>query len=197
MIIGIPLCLLGRKMFSATLFLIGTLVTTTLILLIFYSTFLSDKTEAWVGWVVLSCSILLGLAGGFLLYKCQKLGAACIAGWGGFIGGLLINTTALFAAQQEWLFWVVNITCALVAAGLAFCFFFQAIILSTSLTGAYMFVRGISLYAGGYPNEFDYIKQLENGSIPNVEAWFYLYLAFMLIFTVLGTAFQCKQLKKD
>jgi len=69
-IIGIPLCLLGRKLFSATLFLIGTLLTTTLILLIFYGTFLSDNTEAWIGWTVLTCSILLGIAGGYLLYKC-------------------------------------------------------------------------------------------------------------------------------
>jgi len=91
--IGIPLCLAGRKLFSVTLFLIGTLVTMTLILLLFYSTFLTDATEAWVGWVVLISSIILGLAGGFLLFKCQKLGAACIAGWGGFLGGLLLNTT--------------------------------------------------------------------------------------------------------
>ena len=69
-IIGIPLCLLGRKLFNVTLFLIGTLLTTTLILLIFYGTFLSDNTEAWVGWTVLTCSILLGIAGGYLLYKC-------------------------------------------------------------------------------------------------------------------------------
>jgi len=57
--LGIPLCLLGRKLFSFTLFCVGTLVTMTLILLIFYSTFLKDSTEAWVGWTVLVCSILI------------------------------------------------------------------------------------------------------------------------------------------
>jgi hypothetical protein len=196
-VIGIPLCLFGRKLFSATLFLIGTLLTVTVILLLFYSTFLSDKTEAWIGWVVLSCSILLGLAGGYLLYKCQKLGAAVVAGWGGFMGGLLINTTCLNYAESDALFWCVNIACALVAAGLAFCFFSPAVILATALTGAYMFIRGISLYAGGYPNEFDLISQLEAGSIPHMEWWFYLYLAFIIAFTVLGSIVQFKQLKKD
>ena len=69
-IIGLPLCVLGRKLFSATLFLIGTLMTMTLILLVFYSTFLRDDTEDWVGWVMVFGSIIVGLLGGFLLYKC-------------------------------------------------------------------------------------------------------------------------------
>lgn len=69
-LIGIPLCLLGRKLFNVTLFLVGTLIVTTLILLLFYGTFLDESTEAWIGWTVLVCSILLGLAGGYLLYKC-------------------------------------------------------------------------------------------------------------------------------
>lgn len=195
--IGIPLCLLGRKLFSITLFLIGTLVTMTLILLLFYSTFLTDKTDAWIGWVVLISSIILGIAGGFLLYKCQKLGAACIAGWGGFMGGLLLNTLVFSYAESEWLFWIINISCALVAAGLAFCFFFPVIITATALTGSYFFVRGISLYAGGYPNEFDLIKQLENGVIPHMPWYVYLYFAFIVLFTVVGMVIQCKQLKKD
>lgn len=196
-VIGIPLCLFGLKMLSVTLFCVGTLVTVTLILLLFYSTFLKDDTEAWIGWVVLAGSIIVGLAGGYLLYKCQKLGAMCIAGWGGFLGGLLLNTTFMFAAGNEIVFWCINIGCAGVAAGLAYCFFYPVIITATSMSGAYMFVRGISFYAGGFPNEFDLIKSLENGSIPHMSYWFYLYLAFIAIFTVVGMVFQCKQHKKS
>jgi len=186
-IVGIPLCLFGRKLFAVTLFLIGTIITMTVFLLVFYSTFLKDDTAHWIGWVACSCTILAGLLGGFLLYKCQRLGACCIAGWGGFMGGVLINTTFMFAAKQEWLFWMINISAALVAAGLAFCFFFKVIILCTSFAGAYFVVRGISLYAGGFPNEFELIKELENGVIPHISYWFYMYLGFILIFTVVGT----------
>jgi hypothetical protein len=196
-IIGLPLCFAGRKLFSVTLFLIGTLLTMTLILLLFYSTFLTDKTEAWIGWVVLISSIILGLAGGFLLFKCQRLGGACIAGWGGFMGGLLLNTTCFSYAQSEALFWIINIACALVAAGLAIVFFFPAIILATSFTGAYFFIRGISLYAGGFPNEFDLIKQLENGSYPHMMWYVYIYFAFIIIFFIGGAVVQFKHLKKD
>lgn len=68
--IGFFLGLFGQKLFSVTLFLIGTIVTVAFVWLLFYSTFLSDATEGWVAWVVLGCSILIGLLGGFLLYKC-------------------------------------------------------------------------------------------------------------------------------
>lgn len=184
-VLGGFLCFLGRKLFSFTLFCIGTLITCAVILLVFYGTFLNDKTEAWVGWTVLSCSILLGLLGGFLLYKCQRLGACCIAGWGGFMGGLLINTTFMWTAGSVAAFWCVNVGCALIAAALAFCFFFPAIIISTSLSGSYLFFRGISLYAGGYPNEFAIIDQIETGDF-KFDYWFYLYLAFIIAGTIAG-----------
>ena len=95
MCIGLPFMFAGRKLFSCIVFVVGVLITVSLVMILFYSTFLDSNTEAWVFWVVLSCSILAGLAVGFVLFKCQKLGAACIAGWGGFLGGLILNTAIL------------------------------------------------------------------------------------------------------
>lgn len=96
--IGLPFCFAGRKLFSCIVFVTGVLVTVAFIMLLFYSTFLESDTEYWVGWVVLSCSAIAGLAVGYLLFKCQKLGAAFIAGWGGFLIGLVINTTFVWLA---------------------------------------------------------------------------------------------------
>lgn len=131
-----------------------------------------------------------------MLYKCQRLGAACIAGWGGFMGGLLINNTFMWTAGSVAAFWCVNIGCALTAAGLAFCFFFPAIILSTALTGSYLFFRGISLYAGGFPNEFAIIEAVKSGAV-DFNMWFYLYLVLIIGGTILGSIVQFKQKKKD
>lgn len=192
MCIGLPFCFMGRKFFSCIVFVVGVLLTVGIINLLFYATFLSNNYEYWVFWVVFSCSILAGVAVGFVLFKCQKLGAACIAGWGGFLGGLVINTTLLFLAQQEWLFWVVAIGCAVAAALCAFLFYFPTIITVTSFTGAYFFIRGISLFIpDSYPNEFTLINELENGAVENISYWFYLYLGFILIFTILGMIVQC------
>jgi hypothetical protein len=59
---------------------------------------------------------------------------------------------------------------ALVAAGLTFLAYNHAIILSTSLIGSYFFVRGISLYVGGVPDEFALMKELKAGVLPH-ETW--------------------------
>ena len=195
-VIGFFLALFGQKLFSVTLFIIGTMLTVVLVWLLFYSTFLSDSTEGWVGWVVLGCSILIGLAGGFLLYKCQRLGASIVGGWGGFLLGVVFNTTVLWAATSEVAFWIISISFALIAAGLAFVFYYHAVILSTAFVGSYAFVRGISLYAGGYPNEMALIEMIKSGAIDHISYWFYLYLFFIIVFSVLTAIFQYRHFKK-
>jgi len=179
------------------MFVIGMLATVSLILILFYTTFLDSKTASWVGWTVLACSVLLGVLGGFILFKCQKLGAAILGGWGGFLGGLLINTAVAFAAHSQVLFWIIVCSCALVGAGLAFVFFEPVVITATAFSGSYMFVRGLSLWIGGFPNEFTLAEALKTGALSSISGWFYLYLAFIILFTILCMVVQCKQLKKD
>ena len=58
------------------------------------------------------------------------------------------------AAQSQALFWCVAIACAIAAVVLTFYWLEPVLIITTSFSGSYMFVRGISLYAGGFPNEF-------------------------------------------
>jgi hypothetical protein len=63
---------------------------------IFYSTFLDDSDEQWVGWVVLGVSVLLGLIVGCIAIKIVKLGAFLLAAWGGFSLALLLYNTFLY-----------------------------------------------------------------------------------------------------
>ena len=66
------------------------------ILLIFYTTFLKDSTQNWVGWTVLGCAILIGLIAGFFMMKLERVGAAILAGWGGFLLGVMLNEMVLY-----------------------------------------------------------------------------------------------------
>ena len=157
---GIFLGLFGRKLWVAAIFLITFFIFSSGILLLFYTTFLRSNTAGWVGWTVLAGAIVVGLALGFLMTKLQRLGAAILAAIGGFVLGLLLNETVLYLASSDIVFWCVCCGCALVAACLVFDAYNHAIILSTSLIGSYFFVRGISLYAGGFPNEFTLMKQI-------------------------------------
>lgn len=50
--------------------------------------------------------------------------------------------------------WTVIIICTVFCAMISFIKHKEAIIISTSFFGSYLCMRGISLYAGGFPNEY-------------------------------------------
>jgi hypothetical protein len=68
-VVGSILCFAGRAMLTPTLFIIGVLTASLLIIFIFYSTFLKANTEKWVGYAVLAGSIIAGLILGWVLTK--------------------------------------------------------------------------------------------------------------------------------
>jgi len=195
-LIGLFLAFLGRKLFSAALFIVAAIIVTGLILIIFYSTFLSDNTESWVSWLVVSLSILVGLVCGFLLTKVEKIGGALLAGWGGFVLGVTLNETVFYLANSSVLFWCVNVGFAVVFALLGFIFFNPAVILATSFIGAYMTMRGIGIMAGGFPNEYVLINEIQSGAIDNIDPVFYAYLAGIVIMTIVCYIVQMKMFKK-
>lgn len=128
------------------------------------------------------------------MMKLERVGAALLAGWGGFMVGALINEMALYKIGSTVLFWCVAIGCAVFAAILTFCVFNHVLIIMTSFAGAYAFWRGISLYAGGFPNEFTLAQEIEEGAITSISPWFYAYMAAIVITCGLGAFVQYKKL---
>jgi len=96
LILGFIVCLFGRKLYRPIFFLAGLLLTVAIVMILFYTTFLEDNTESWIGWTVLGGSVLVGLIIGFIFAKISKLGAFVLAGWGGFALGLLLWNTFLY-----------------------------------------------------------------------------------------------------
>ena len=64
---------------------------------------------------------------------------------------MLFSTTVLWAEQSEIAFWIIKVSFCLIAAALSYIFYYHAVIISTSFLGSFLFIRGISLYAGGFP----------------------------------------------
>jgi hypothetical protein len=190
--LGIFFGILGFKLFQIALFIVVTLAVAFLILFIFYATFLSTNTASWVGWLVLAFAVLLGLLGGFLATKIEKFAGAILAGWGGFLLGVLLNETVMWLANSTVLFWIVNVVCALIFFGLGLAFFDHAICFATSFIGAYMFNKGIGMMAGGFPNIYVLIEQIEAGAIDSIPGVFYAYLAGIIILTIVFTVIQFK-----
>jgi hypothetical protein len=63
------MCFAGKVYLKWLIFVTGVIEATALIIAIVYSTFAQHSEEVWVGWVVLLCSLLIGVAFGFFLMK--------------------------------------------------------------------------------------------------------------------------------
>lgn len=190
--VGFFFAFAGFKLFQIALFIVATIVVAGLLLFVFYSTFLSDNTATWVGWLVLALSVVLGLLGGFLTVYMEKFAGALLAAWGGFLLGVLLNETVVWLAGQAWLFWVINIVLALIFFLLGLKFFDHAVMISTSFIGSYMIMKGIGMMAGGFPNIYVLIKMIEDGAMDSIDPVFYAYLAGIVILTILTSIFQFK-----
>ena len=79
---------------------------------------------------------------------------------------------------------------------LSFIWFDYIVIICTSILGGYLFIRGISLFAGGYPNEFTLYERIKVGDISAVPGTFYAYMVGMLILIGLGIFIQIRMKRK-
>lgn len=154
LVVGFIVCFLGRTLFKPVIFIAGVLLSVSLVWIIFYSTFLNENTKSWVGWVVLSSSILLGLIIGCLFVKVVKLGAFIVAAWGGYCLALLMYNSFMYFMHSNVGFWCWTIGVALICGLLALKFFDHILILSTALAGSFLAINGIGLVAGRYQNPF-------------------------------------------
>lgn len=189
---GLFICLFGRMLFKPVIFVLGLVAFVFLSMLFFYSVFFNANTKAYVGWIVLSVSAVVGILVGLLLAKFSKLGLAVLAGWGGACLGLVLWSAFLYKTNSQIAFWCIIVFIALICAGLSFCIFEHLVIIATSFVGAYGLVRGISVYAGGYPNEFTIVQLIQNGLIDQINPIFYIYLGGIVVAFIIGMIVQYK-----
>ena len=53
-------------------------------------------------------------------------------------------------------------------------------------------MRGIGIMAGGFPNEYVLINQIQSGAISSIDPVFYAYLAGIVVMTIICSIVQWK-----
>ena len=142
----------GLKMFKITIFLFAMVTIVALFLLVSFGFIISDGAEKWVGWVILGIGIVIGVLAGLCLLKCIRIGIFLLGGWPGAICGLLLYNLFLHYIAGNVLLWIVVGAMFIAGGVIALCLEDHAIIIGTSVLGSYLFVRGLSLVIGKYPN---------------------------------------------
>ena len=93
--------------------------------------------------------------------KFIKWGFAILGFCVGFIGGNLIYNLLLVGwLHSTAVYWILSIGLGSLLGYLCFKRREDLAIITTSMMGAYAFIRGISMLAGGYPNEITMYEQI-------------------------------------
>jgi hypothetical protein len=154
---GLFVGLFGKKMFKPAICMVGTLVFTLMSSLFIFSVFFTRDTGNAAPWIVFGICGLGGVIVGLLLAFLVRLGVGVLAAWGGFCIGLILYNAFLYKldGDDKVAFWIFTLGFAVTAAILSLWLFWHAIIIATSIVGAYGIIRGASMYLGGFPDEME------------------------------------------
>lgn len=196
---GLYLGLLGKKQFKISICLIGSVAFVLCFSLFLFTVFLSRSSPASTGWIIIGVCGFVGIFVGLALAYFSRIGAAVAAGWGGVTLGLILYNSFIYKLDNDKkvFFWIFMVLMGGICAGLTFLVFWHVIILATSFAGAYAVMRGISLYAGGFPGELEIIELIKSGAITSMPGAFYGYMAGFLVMSVLFAVWQFKRFVLD
>jgi hypothetical protein len=112
----------------------------------------------------------------------------------GFALGFSLYTFVLVNFYASWvLMGCMAFFGAVIFGFLAYKFDKHILVYLTSFLGAYIFIRGTSIFFGHFPNEFVLYGQIQAGVFDGLEWQFYVYIVFVVITGVLGAIFQFKR----
>ena len=191
-VIGIFFTFFGSKFVNAVIYIMGTLACFFIVSVLFFDIFMKNVKKQWILWVVISLLFIGANIVGFILVKFRKLGIATLAVWGGFMIGFMITTT--FFINNLGVVWIIVIGCSLASWYTALKIEERTIMFLTCFSGSYFLIRGISMYAGGFPNEILLKKEIDQRAVEweTFDKAFYGYLCAIIALTVMTTYYQVK-----
>ena len=204
-LLGLFELFLGQKMLEVTIFIITCACVIILVFILFFQFIIPSGVSETIVWFVLAIAIILGLVLGFLITKYKEKIFGIVLGivLGYIIGQILVNLFLIRipTSYQKLVQYLTYIALMIVFAVLGILFFNYIIVFATALIGAYAVVRGISFFAGGFPNEMtiaDLIANNETEQLKDLLTWHvYLYLVGLAILFVVGMIVQIKIFKKN
>lgn len=154
-----------------------------------------EATGGQVALTVLSFFVALGAAlfAAWFIMKLRRVGITVLAGASGFFLGFLLYSLVFikWLDHQAVLICLVILLTAL-GAYLGWRYDKLIIVYVTAFLGSYALIRGISIFAGQFPNEVALYGQLSSGTFEGLGNAFYGYLAAIVVVGILGVVAQTK-----
>ena len=121
-----------------------------------------------------------------MMTKFLKIGLCILGAVAGFFaGGIIFNIFMVEWVTSVFALWCTILFFMMIGGCLAYYFEDNIVILSTAFIGSYLFIRGISMFIGGYPSEIELFNEISNGTA-SFSTTMIGYLVAMAVFFVLG-----------
>jgi hypothetical protein len=157
-VLGLFLAFFGNKFVNAVIYIIATAALFLIVSNLFFTLFLEKVKTKWVQWTIVGVIFVAANLVAFVLIKFRRWAVAALAAFGGALVGILLSST--FAIGSAGGYYGIVIGMAVVFFIVTFFIEQKMIIFITSFVGSYCLIRGISVYAGGFPNEIQLHDQI-------------------------------------
>lgn len=192
---GCFLSFYGYKLYKPTIFLIGFLLGFFMVGLFLFGVWTSQNSSSYKGYIIFILALLAGIGIGYVVTKIAWIGLV-ISGsiLGLFISMFLFLLIFFRVVSYPPNLILYNLLLIGIVGGAIAGYEYNDIILvlSCGISGAYLTVRGISAFFGGFPNEFELASNLMNKQDTGTGLVFYLYLVLMAAMAVGGVWYQNK-----
>ncbi len=193
--VGGYLLIYGGKYHEQTMFLFGEIVVSTFFLLVLFAFVYPPNSPEWMIWLNILICLGLGALAGKVTQKYARFGVLLI----GAIIGVMVGTVLFSGIVSKlatanpmlWLWFTIILSCVGVGY-LSITYFDYAVIAGSSVIGAYIFIRGVSIFLGGFPNEFILYQNYKNGAVGAVQKTFFIYFLAMLFIAFTSFGIQMK-----
>jgi hypothetical protein len=193
-VIGVFVGFFGLRLFRPTLFLTGFVTVSLLMAFVLFVFALGNSPSAGAQWGCLVGALAIGVLAGVLLVKLEKVGIFFLGASLGTAGSFLLYTLIIhhFGAGKVVIA-LFTVGSALICGIVALLVFEHVIIIATALGGAYLAIRGLSLFAPpkyAYPNEIAIAKEIQYNGLSNVPVIFYAYFSVIVVLAAVGAFIQ-------
>lgn len=202
-IIGLFLCLWGKKFTAPTIILItgliGCFIITLAVLNFLPSLITTEKKLLYL----MGIGLVLGFIAGFLLKGKVKVYVIMLGATTGYSAGTFVYQfvqTFITYWDPQYLYYATIAVCCITGALLALFMLKVVLIIGTSFLGGYIAMRGFSVILGNYMDEQQLIDLIKNDEYEQIKEiknyWTFIYLAIWAVFTIFGVCYQCKFIKR-
>lgn len=190
----------GYKLYKPTIFLIGFILGTFMVGLFLFGVWTSQNSSSYKGYIILAIALAAGLLFGYIVMRISWIGLVISGAILGFFVSLFLFLLIFFRiiSYPPNLLLYNLLLIGLIAGAIAgFEYTDIILVLSCGISGAYLTIRGLSAWLGGFPNEFELASNLINKQDTGTGWAFYLYLFLMVVMACVGVWYQYRLKRKD